>query len=249
MRNLILPCLLLAVGCSSDDSPQTPSSFCESWAEAACSEQTRSACQAADANQCQASQISFCLTKIPAEGFSGTKSDQCIDAVRSAYSDADLTASELRTVLLLEAPCDQLVTGPKDKGESCTSRLDCDAPEGYDCVFKGDSPTGTCQVPKQVGAGLDCSAVEAVCAEGFYCNGDNCIGGEDIGDPCASDEQCGTDGYCTAAGLCAERLPVESTCTLDEQCESGLCYEFPTGRVCTDRLRLSRSEPICNDLR
>lgn len=249
MKRLIFTGLFLVLACSSDDSsPQTASSFCEQWAEAACSEQVVSACQAADASDCQASQIAFCLDLLPAEGFSGRQAGQCLDAVRSAYSDADLTADELGTVLRLQAPCDRLVSGPGAEGATCNSRLDCDAPEGFDCVFKGEATTGTCQVPREIGAGLDCSADNAVCAEGFYCNGENCIGGQSPGEVCTVDREC-NDGYCSA-GECVAGLGVDAACTFDEQCESGLCYQFSaTEQVCADRIRLSRTDPICEDLR
>ena len=120
--------------------------------------------------------------------------------------------------------------------------------EGFDCVFKGDETTGTCQVPTQVAAGLDCSADNAVCAEGFYCNGDNCIGGQSPGEACTVTREC-NNGYCNA-GTCVAHLEVNVACSSDEQCESGLCYQFTaTEQVCADRVRLSRNEPICEDLR
>lgn len=249
MKRLILPGFFLVWACSSEDSPpQTASSFCEQWAEGACSSEVVSACQAAGASDCQASQIAFCLDLLPAEGFVGTQAGRCLDAVGSAYSDADLTADELGTVLRLAAPCDRLVRGPGEEGATCTSRLDCNAPAGFDCVFKSDDTTGTCQVPTPVGAGLDCSADNAVCEAGFYCDGNNCIGGQSPGESCTVNREC-NDGYCSA-GTCVERLTVDAACTFDEQCESGLCYQFSaTEQVCTDRVRLSRTDPICEDLR
>ncbi len=250
MRKIAYSGFLVILACSSDEaSPDTPSKFCEQWAAAACSAEVVSACQAGDVNDCQASQIAFCLELIPATGFSGARAAQCTDAVESAYSDADLTASELETVLRLAAPCDQLVRGPRTRDEVCSARLDCDAPAGFDCVFKDDDSTGTCQVPTRVGPGLDCSAASAVCETGFYCNGENCIAGQDIGEACVAHRECGSAGFCSS-GLCAERFDVDLACTNDEQCTSGLCYQFSaTEQVCTDRLRLSRTEPICEDLR
>jgi hypothetical protein len=250
MRKLFAASLLLALACSGDDaSVDTPTSFCNKWAEAACSEDTVSACQAADVDQCRGSQIAFCLDLVPTAGFSGRAADACLDAVGSAYADADLTATELQTVLRLAEPCDRLVKGPQSEGELCSSRADCNAPEGFDCVFKGNTAMGTCQVPRLVGAGLDCSDQNAVCGEGFYCNGQNCIGGQSVGMSCITDRQCSLDAYCAPSGLCAERLAVDSPCTLDAECATGLCYQFDAERVCTDRVRLSRTEPICADLR
>jgi hypothetical protein len=258
MRRLpafVLLSLSVSIGfsaCSSseDDEPNTPESFCARWARAACSPEVVSACQAADASDCQASQVEFCLDALPAAGFSGAKADQCLDAVESAYEDADITSDEIHTVLRFAAPCDQLVRGLRAEGEECDSRSDCDAPRGFDCVFKGDTSTGTCQLPETIGAGRDCSAANAVCEAGFYCNGENCIAGEDVGDPCTYHAQCGPAGYCGLTSVCQPRASVGSSCGFDEQCASGVCYQFSaTEQVCTDRLRLSRSEPICEDLR
>lgn len=247
----VLASIFLLPACSSvdDDPPETAEAFCERWAAAACSDEVRSACQAASLGDCRESQQVACLGRIPASGFSGLHADRCIDAVEAAYADADIDSTEVSTVLRLGAPCDQLVRGPNGEGEACSSRLDCEAPDGFDCVFKADQ-SGTCQRPVAVGAGEDCAAPEAVCPAGFYCNGANCIAGERPGDPCASHLQCGATGFCGASDVCEERLPVNEPCGFDEQCTSGFCYEFSaTERVCTDRLRLSRSEPLCLELR
>jgi hypothetical protein len=239
-----------ACSSSDDDEPETRESFCELWARAACSPEVVSACQAADESNCEASQTAFCLSRLPPGGFSGARANQCIDAVEAAYEDADITADEIQTVLRFAEPCDQLVRGLRAEGEACDSRSDCDAPSGFDCVFKGDETSGTCQLPETIGAGRDCSAPNAVCEAGFYCNGENCIAGENVGDPCTYHAQCGPQGYCGLTSVCAARGGVGSPCGFDEQCASGVCYRFSaTEQVCTDRLRLSRSEPICEDLR
>jgi hypothetical protein len=251
MRKVLLSSLLLALACSDDgsSSSSTPTSFCENWAEAACSPETVSACQAPDVAECRASQVAFCVGLIPTTGFSGAQADQCLDAVGRAYSDADLSASELKTVLRLGAPCDRLVRGPQEEGEVCSARSECNTPDGFDCVFKDDDLTGTCQPPKIVGPGLDCTDQDAVCQEGFYCNGSNCIAGKAAGAACVTHRECGSTGFCGSASICEDRLTVDAACSSDEQCLDGLCYQFTTERVCADRVRLSRDEPICVNLR
>jgi hypothetical protein len=99
-----------------------------------------------------------------------------------------------------------------------------------------------------VNPGLDCSADNAVCTEGFYCDGDNCIGGGEAGDSCVRNDEC-AEGYCDS-GTCVAGRAIAAACTDDEQCASGLCYAFSaTERVCTDRVRLARTDPLCEDLR
>lgn len=252
MKRFLLAALLPLtplLSCSEDEpAPETREGFCDRWAEAACSGDVVSACQAADADACRLAQEGYCLDLVPQNGFVDDRADDCIDAVSDAYADADLTADELATVVRLGEPCDRLVRGPRGAGESCSSSLDCDGPAGFECVFKGSAANGTCQTPQVVDPGLDCSADNAVCTEGFYCNGDNCIGAADVGDSCVRNDEC-ADGYCDS-GTCVAGRSIDDDCTDDEQCTSGLCYEFSaTERVCTDRVRLSRTDPLCENLR
>lgn len=249
-KYFFLPFLVLFGGCGSDDDPGlTRASFCSRWAKAACTEQTVDACQASDAAACQNAQEDFCLDLVVGE-FVDDQADACLTAVGRAYRDANLTNDELRAVLRLGPPCDRLLRGPKDAGESCSQDRDCDTPGGYKCVRKGDAAMGACEIPEEVGAGRSCEAAQQVCVEGFYCNGDNCIEYEDPGSPCTNQDQCGTTGYCGAEGTCVARLGVNAACTSDIECESGVCFTFGDGdQVCIETLRLSRSENHCDTLR
>jgi hypothetical protein len=244
--------VLLGNACSGDDDgddARSRTEFCQEWATAACSDDVVSACQAASADECRTAQAAFCLTLIP-ENFSDESGDACLKAVGSAYRDADLTAAELPVVLRLGSPCDKVIQGPRDQGESCSDTRDCNAPDGYVCVLKGGAATGTCQRPETVGAGRSCAALQHVCEPGFYCNGTHCVEAQLAGGTCASHEECGEEGYCDTDGTCTGRLSVNSPCTDDVECLSGLCYVFGDGdQTCTDRLVLSRSEPICENLR
>jgi hypothetical protein len=140
------------------------------------------------------------------------------------------------------------VRGPREAGESCNERVDCDTAGGYTCVLKGQALAGTCEMPRTVDAGRDCSADNAVCTDGFYCNGSNCIEQKATAAACVRDDECKA-GFCDAL-QCAQGRAVGSACTDDAQCASGLCYRFSaTEQVCTDRVRLSRTDPICNNLR
>ena len=253
--------LLLAIGilgftaCSGDDeeSPtKTRQMFCEEWGKAACSEETQSVCQAASAEDCIRSQEDFCLD-LPLEGYVDERADVCLRAVAAAYADADLDAEELRTVMYLDAPCDQLVRGPKEVGESCTSNLDCDAPGGEQCIIKGTAAGGTCQVPAVVAAGKTCDEAQQVCDVGNYCNGDNCVAFKELGDTCIADAECGPEGLCDQSalggGTCSPKLDVSAACTENSECKSGVCFQFNDEWRCTTRLRLSSSEPFCDNLR
>jgi hypothetical protein len=240
----------LPLACSGDSSKsESREDFCSRWGVAVCNDDVVSACQASNVDACRLSQERFCLDLVPSTGFVSDRADVCIDAVKAAYADADLTADELETVLRLGAPCDQLVRGPRAAGEACMTHLDCNGPDGYDCVFKAGATSGTCQKPSVVQPGRDCSGDGAVCTEGFYCNDSNCIEGMAPGQACTRNDQC-APGFCGPNNLCAAGLAVNQDCTFDAQCTSGLCYRFSaTDRVCTDRVRLSRTDPLCDAAR
>ena len=240
-----------AFACEEDDEGgnRTREQFCRDWAEAACSEETVSACQASDVEDCRQTQEDFCRTLVPSRTFSDAQGQVCIDAVKAAYADGDLEGGELATVLRLGAPCDKIIRGTQGRGDECESTEECDGPAGFVCVRHADEEEGTCQEPEEVGAGRDCSAQQSVCEEGFYCNGDNCVEAKDAGEACTIQEECGDDGFCNADGECEERFEVNDACMADNECLEGVCFEFEGESTCTDRIRLGRSEPICEDLK
>ena len=243
--------MALSFSCNGDDdkeeAPRTRDDFCREWAEAACSTETVSACQAPDAASCQDAQKDACRELVPTS-FSDAMGQACIDAVKKAYADADLTASELKVVLGLADPCNRLIKGDKDKGEDCDANTECDGPAGYVCIRHADASTGTCQIAEAVGGGKDCSAKQKVCETGFYCDGENCLESKDAGDDCTIQEQCGTAAFCNASGKCETKHKVSTACTSDRECSDGVCYEFEGKKSCTDRVRLGRGEPLCEDL-
>lgn len=240
------------ISCSNNDAPaeKTREQFCLDWAKAACSAETVSVCQASNAEACRVAQREVCEALVPTVGFSGKHADACIAAVSSAYADADLTAAEAKTVMRLGKPCDQLLRGPRSAGQTCSSNLDCNSPDGFDCIIKGSSLDGTCQTPIVKQPGLSCAAAQEVCTDGFYCNETNCVEGKAASEPCENAVECGAQGFCSASSECAARLAVSSPCTDDSECASDLCYQLGGSTAeCLDRLRLSPSEPACDTLR
>jgi hypothetical protein len=243
--------LLLAgsqlAACSDDKaSRRTRAEFCQDWAEAACSDDTVTACQAADQDTCRLSQEAYCEALVPAT-FSDAEGDACIDAVRDAYDDGDLTSAEIDAVRRLGGDCSRIVTGTRAEGQACDTDNDCDLSNGLVCVQRGGG--GLCHVPEVVGPGLACSDPAQTCSDGFFCDGSNCIAPLEVGAPCQNDVQCEPAGYCSPADVCVARLPVGSTCTSDNDCASQLCYTTGGESTCADLIRLSPGEEICSDLR
>lgn len=237
------------MACSDDDpEPRSRIEFCEDWAEMACSAETVSACQSGTEEACRAAQQSFCEDLVPA-GYSDAQGDACLAAVEDAYADADLTADEVDTVRRLGGACEDVVTGARSVGQTCETDIDCDAAGGVQCVQRGGQPSGTCQVPIVVNAGESCTDLAQTCTDGFFCNGSNCIATQATGAACQNDVECGSAGYCGPDGACATRLAVGVPCTVDEECQSGLCYAASGQQLCADLIRLSPAEPLCADLR
>jgi hypothetical protein len=237
---------LALAACGEDEKPpRNREQFCLAWAEAACSANVLKFCQVADAEDCIDSQDDFCHDLVP-DDFADSKGDECIEAVEAAYKDGELDEDELAVVLRLAEPCNELVVGPGERGDDCDEHNDCDTSSGLECIHKSDADEGICEIPEEVGGGRSCEAAQKTCEPGFYCNGKNCVeAAADAADPCTIQEECGNIGYCSSAGECAESLDVGDTCTTDHECGAGLCYEG----VCTDYIRLARSEPLCDSLR
>lgn len=242
--------------------------FCSRWAAAACSQATVDACQAASIEACRTTQQEICMDQLGGD-FIDNGSDTCIETIEVAYMDADLSADELR-LIALGRECRTVVSGSGDTGDDCTEDRDCDRSASLECVIRDGSGVGTCQVPEQVGAGRSCDDPEDVCEADFFCSLDHCLERLENDEPCSYTGECNSDAFCnmdrsvvdggspdgggpsggSTAGVCEARHPTNAPCTANEQCQSGICYEFSTSeQVCISRLRLSRSEPICATLR
>jgi hypothetical protein len=256
-------------GCGEDEKEAAVgvADFCSGWAISACSQATVDACQAASVEACRATQQDVCLELI-GDDFIDNEWEACLNGIELAYQDADLTASELKLTAMGGA-CANVVSGPGDEGDDCDEDRDCDRQSDLECVFRDGAAMGTCQVPEEIGAGRQCNDPEDVCVDDFFCSMDYCLARYEDGESCTHSGQCNSDAFCNldrsaadagspdggspgggSAGVCEARHPTNDPCTADEQCQSGICYQFASDeRVCINRLRLSRSEPICATLR
>lgn len=242
--------LTVATGCSDDNTPElTESTFCEQWGEEACSAEPVSRCEAEDVEACQTSQAAFCGTLLVGT-FDDRNASSCLSAVRRAYADGDLDGNEMKLVLRLEGACGQIMRGSADEGESCSRDKDCDAPAGFQCLLKGTETTGSCEdVATIAGGGDDCTALDTVCEEGRYCDGSNCLTGKAVSSACTVDRECALEAFCQD-GACVEKLAVSVDCASDSQCAEGVCYDFgEDGKKCSARAILTRTDPLCDNLR
>jgi hypothetical protein len=261
----------LAVGCSSKtgggdaDALAEVRGFCLEWAERACNDTVVSHCSAADADACVAGQRQFCESIVDDGKYSRLTAEACLDGVEEAYADAQLTAEERDTVRLLGPPCDKIVSGSTGGGGTCTEDTDCNRDVDLLCVKKAGRGTGTCQIPQAVGGGRDCSAADAVCESGFYCDGTNCLAEKVSGAACSESVPCSaatrcltpdgqppttTDGGEPPAASCEPRSSVGRPCKDDDDCTTRIC-SLRAGTeegVCSAVILLSPTDPHCASL-
>jgi hypothetical protein len=232
--------IIVSAGCSSDQPGpddgnsrlRTESGFCTEWARAVCNGNVVSACEFEDGvDECRDFEVAYCLELVPA-GYKSTHAQDCIDAAKTAFSDATITAEEASEVLNLGGECSRLVDGGTPEGSSCVGDFDCNMVRDNVCVIKPGDITGTCQVPVFVGGGERCEDPAAVCDEGFFCDADSsrCFAALETNDACTSDAQCGSAARCIfgddGSGVCTPKLAARAECAVDADCVSNFCVNM-----------------------
>lgn len=250
--------LTLPLGCTvEEDAPPDPlakpEGFCDAWAERACQDDVIEFCNAKSAAACRATQSEFCLSIVPSN-YVPSHAEACLNAVQDAYADASLNADELAIVLRLAAPCDQLSRGIRTGGQSCSVDTDCDTAGGFSCIKKLGKSQGVCAEPEEVAAGEACDGASEVCKPGYFCNGENCVAYKKTGASCEGDYQCKLTDHCVIeadadTGTCTLRADRNEPCTRDADCQSGYCAPGTPENTCASTIRLSRNEPLCENLR
>lgn len=232
---------------SSSSTTKTLAGFCSKWAANACNDKVVAACGGPDASKeaCRETQAAACELLVGAD-YDATNAADCLKSVKDAYADAKLNRSELDALELASGACAELVKGAGVKGASCSADADCDTVEGFRCV--GDS-SPTCQIPVSVSGGGKCTDPASECAEGFYCNGQNCVAGAELGASCVA-EPCVQSLDCVA-GTCSAKAANFRDCKANADCESGLC-DIPRSAsvgTCVSELALGLTAGSCVSLR
>jgi hypothetical protein len=248
--------LALLTACSAkkpDTSLDTAEGFCAQWASRACSDKVWQACGATGADTCIAAQQTFCETLVPTGKYSSTHAKECLNAVAAAYKDASLSADERDTVLRLENDCELVLSGPGGEHSKCTEDSDCNRNDGLSCVRKSTA-AGQCEKPVTVSGGYPCSAPNALCDKGFYCDGANCIATAP-GNACSPSIPCVATAHCAlgdgGAGVCVARQDQGKDCKSDDDCLSRICSiaaGASSGKCLDSAPPLSATDQICANL-
>jgi hypothetical protein len=261
---LVLGFIACLGACSAKDNTDpyaTVTEFCATWGRVACNSTVVQRCSGMTTvtstltDSCIASQQTFCEQLVPEQGYSSAQASTCLNAVKAAYEDANLTGAEVATVRDLGDPCNHLIKGPKGTGDTCLKDTDCDTVHNVLCVMK--SGVGTCVIPTVVPNGTSCSAPEAACMNGFYCDGAHCVQSNAVGVKCAASYECAAGLVCDGAGDAGTEtgkcttLVDPSACMMDSDCTSGVCDKVGTATTgsCVDSITLARAEGVCGDLR
>ncbi len=253
---------LAAVGffgaCSSEkesDPLATSDGFCKEWSKKACSEPVQTQCASSSEQECRNSQENFCLGLVDEDAYDKSGAKDCLAAVEDAYEDGDLTGEERDTVLFLAGDCSGVLTGDGETGDSCFDELDCNTANDFHCVRRLDEPSGECHVPVEISGGGRCNDDDEVCVAGFYCDEDrNCLALKEEGDECSDTVPCESDLNCVVAedagvGVCTPKIRTGRECETDWDCETGICRQGTSSKICAPIIPLDIDVEICDDFR
>lgn len=263
LGSLLVAVLVVAAGACSDDTDAERAlraerlsqveGFCSEWALEACNPTVVEHCAAASEDACRSSQSLHCGDLMADRAYNPDFAEHCLRAVSGALGRAELDGPGYSVVTELGGDCAFLGSLGLPVGATCLNPLDCDPSRGLVCVGGDGEQFGSCETPTIIPGGSTCGAPGAECADGFYCDGSNCLARRARGQSCGTDEPCGAALECQN-DACVDLLDVGADCESAQDCLSDLCV--PTGantatpeRLCTNTLVLSVSEPLCSFLR
>ena len=236
-------------GCGDDAKKEDPlaaaAGFCDAWSKYACNKDVVDKCsEEPDVDKCVVSQTDFCLGLVDSDEYVKKGAEECLGAVKKAYSDTRITAEEAQVVLRLQAPCDRILGGGEP---SCKSEGDCADYEDTSCEKPAGASVGTCVID----GGYDCKSDELSCASEFYCDEDkNCVRRLEEDETCTADSECVPELKCVVSvddpevSVCAPRKETGEACKAHDDCQSHFC----ANNECTSRVDLNTLADLCDDL-
>lgn len=252
----VLACLGGALGvvvaCSSDEPEKFPN------AEAYCSARAAEECVVAErcgvtADACKAARTPKCTQAATAASGQGRTYTPgpvqgCIDKLKALYAKPLFTRAEQ---LAVEAECQKIFPGTKDKAAPCTDTLECkpdlvcDKDKGSVCATKNDRKKDD-----------QCNNAGDVCEKNTYCGSRGplkyCIEAEPEGNLCTDAVPCQDTLRCdgfqkpSTSGTCKKKIANGTdACTADGECESGYCDS--TTKKCVAGIAFAAGAGSCKD--
>jgi len=255
---------IAALGCviSGDDEPPgvvdpfpTASAFCQAVAEAECNDTVVEVCSGATPDTVEESRPN-CITARRAAcnpenlpKYNSAAAPDCIAKRKDVIKDAILSLVEIEEAM--EA-CLPVLSRGGVKGSTCSEHIDCDTANDLRCIIALGDAAGICDVPESIPAGDDCSAVNAVCQDGYYCDtGDHCVSSPGVNATCSATVPCADGLKCSleTSGVCLQKADDAQPCMVAEDCSGGFCLPASTENLCSSTYRLEFSSATCDDYR
>jgi len=235
--------MIILVGCGSEPGPLTQTEFCNKYAQNVCAGVVP-ACLVT-APSCTAGQLAECteLARINAgRDFNPANAEACLNKVNSTFSKlkqgsvalsaADIQAKNQACADVYRGTV--LANGPCTTDAACLDGLICDAAKGF------------CGTSKLVAQGAGCANVGETCPPGSFCSNITgvwlCLGKAGLGGACNAANPCLENLRC-AAGTCIVQLGIGEVCTVDQDCDTGLCE--PYAGKCAQDVRYANGSAAC----
>jgi hypothetical protein len=235
---------LVAAGCGVlDDKPKSVGEFCGEYAKIEC-EQTAVSCSRSRA-ECEPIRKATCQSFVaplmdPSRVFRSENAEDCLEQLKKTYSKSLITAADLTA---LTDRCRRVVEGPGLANATCTVDIDCRSP--LICDKKRCGPL------RVVAAGANCANPGEVCPPNEYCRAADglavCSARPDKGAACNVELPCKPNLRCS--DTCVDKLPANSPCGTDDDCQTGYCNPYPpasAGRTCLPGLSFAPFAPTCD---
>lgn len=187
--------------------------------------------------------------------------EACVTALKTGYSDASLTADELKAI---KKGCSPVFSKAYDVDAPCSTDQDCDSSKDLKCLRpSATSSSGVCKKPNPRKAGEDCTSATDECvndagdAEGFYCDPEVgiCRTSRTVGQKCFEfvTGTCGEGMQCIKATedatetTCQNKLQNQEFCNTGrgEECNSGVCVPTYDGFRCFNSLDVAQASQAC----
>jgi hypothetical protein len=226
-----------------DDKPKSVGDFCVEYAKRECGP-TAAICSR-NAAECEPIRRAACMSFVApfqdgaGRVFRSDNAEDCLERVEETYKKSLITAADFSA---LRGTCSRVVEGAGAANATCGADQDCRSPLVCD--------KGRCGPQRVVAAGANCANPGEVCQPTEYCKVADglsvCAARGDKNAACSLALPCKPSFRCNAT--CVDRAAANAPCTVDDECATGYCNQYPpatVGKTCLPGLSFSPFSPSC----
>jgi hypothetical protein len=233
---------VLGAGCIHNPAAMTEEQFCQEYAGIECGKVSGicgfdpAICQPIRTAACHASAVA--LKSSGGHPFNPDNTDACLKKLGDAYSAPIITAALLAGV---DDACARVYGGVAKATDPCTA--------DYECSANLICDKGHCGTLRVVASGGGCANIGERCQPNEFCTNDNpnqlflCVRRVEQGAPCSLSHPCADGLRCR--DVCVPKLENPGACMVDEDCQSGYCTRYVSGKTCGPGLTFSPGAPSC----